>query len=113
MKATNEERRDVADGLRKLAQAAAAGELISVAEVMDELGVDMEDRDVYPERVEWLADLIDRPTCRYESVYASKEAQGHAPNRYACSACGNRRLLSKPNYCPICGAEVVADDDGR
>ncbi len=93
----------MAGDLRRLVRDAAGREQISAADVMDELGVDMEDGDVYPKRVEWLADLIDRPTCRLSCTNSEFDTI------VSCSRCG-KTFLEPPcvlNYCPICGAEVV------
>ena len=130
---TDEERREVAAGLRAL-----GGGRVEVAHVLDEVGIDF---DVYPvgctcggEDVEHLAGLIDRPTCENAGV-------GYA---FRCSACGcwtdklayfglpgdeagalkaavcefavtdpaDARMTAPhtcvPRYCPACGAEVVA-----
>lgn len=59
-----------------------------------------------------LADLIDHPTCKYVSI---------GNRRFGCSWCGYVVKLDYDvpvanedhmpfNYCPHCGAEVVADD---
>lgn len=56
---SDQERRDVAEGLRGL-----KGECVPLAYVLDELGVDCDGADVPKAHVERLADLIDRPTCR-------------------------------------------------
>ena len=64
-----------------------------------------------------LADLIDRPTCHME---------GMSRSGFRCSACGEQippmRIFYRDsagdhwvpmehNRCPMCGAEVVTDDD--
>ena len=58
----------------------------------------------------YLADLIDRPTCR--NVYDEHE-MGACANGFECSVCGNRVddfehccITGTFNYCPECGAEV-------
>ena len=51
--------------------------------------------------VNYLADLIDRPTCR---KLIPDEMEGYV----FCSNCGAEiGEYSVPNYCPSCGAEVV------
>ena len=61
----------------------------------------------------FIADLIDRPTCRDIS-----ERDGEfASDVFTCSACGNGITTWDGSggwldvrYCPFCGAEVVHDD---
>lgn len=64
----------------------------------------------------YLADLIDRPTCR--NIYAETEKVGGCANGFKCSECGNTvedyegyRVSGEFNYCSKCGAVVVSDDD--
>ncbi len=110
MRATNEERRDVAVGLRRLARDAAEGKPVGAADVMDELGMDMEDGDVYPERVEWLASLIDRPTCKNIRI-----TKGMQPVEtffwFECSECHavarTDEFGRQIRFCYACGAEVM------
>ena len=56
---SDQERRDIAEGLRDL-----EGQCVPLAYVLDELGVDCDGADVPKAHVERLADLIDRPTWR-------------------------------------------------
>ena len=56
---SDQERRDIAEGLRDL-----EGQFVPLAYVLDELGVDCDGADVPKAHVERLADLIDRPTWR-------------------------------------------------
>lgn len=60
---------------------------------------------------DYLARLIDRPTCR--NVYDEHE-MGACANGFECSVCGNRVddfehccITGTFNYCPECGEEVV------
>lgn len=60
---------------------------------------------------DYLADLIDRPTCR--NVYDENE-MGSCINGFKCSECGNTvedcegyRVNGEFNYCSKCGAEVI------
>ena len=62
--------------------------------------------------VNYLADLIDRPTCR--NIYAETEKVGGCENGFKCSECGNMvedyegyRVSGEFNYCSKCGAIVV------
>ena len=61
--------------------------------------------------VNYLADLIDRETCR--NVYDG-EAMGACDNGFECSVCGNRvedyehyAVTGEFNYCSKCGRKVV------
>lgn len=52
----------------------------------------------------YLADLVDRPTCRM-----SCDEKGVGLKGYTCSRCGEASPNSRePHYCPNCGAEVVS-----
>lgn len=60
---------------------------------------------------DYLASLIDRPTCR--NVYDETE-MGACENGFKCSKCGEivedyegYRITGTFNYCPKCGREVV------
>ena len=52
--------------------------------------------------VNYLADLIDRPTTRVE-------VDGHGRSRCANCGCDDWCLADGSRYCPNCGAEVVHD----
>lgn len=61
--------------------------------------------------VNYLADLIDRPTCRL--VLTDTETHGKAKVRcYECSECGGacEEIYGKYERCPHCGCVVVEDD---
>ena len=104
---SDQERRDVAEGLRGL-----EGECVPLAYVLDELGVDCDGADVPKAHVERLAVLIDRPTC--SNVDDSRHLSTFTP-WFECSSCHCRAKLKyipvPLRYCPSCGAEVVRDDD--
>lgn len=53
-----------------------------------------------------LADLID-PTCH---DFGGEEGTNGESYDFACSACGWCGDVTKPNYCPNCGARVVCDE---
>lgn len=62
---------------------------------------------------DYLADLIDRPTCR--NVYDETE-MGACENGFKCSECGELVedyegycIKGTFNYCPKCGREVVSE----
>lgn len=62
--------------------------------------------------VNYLADLIDRPTCR--NIYAETVKVGACENGFKCSECGNivedyegYRISGKFNFCSKCGRDVV------
>lgn len=109
---SDEERRDVAEGLRGL-----EGECVPLAYVLDELGVDCDGADVPKAHVERLADLIDRPTCHFQSEAA---VHGIFSLFGICTRCGaivdpltafcSDNRLMPANFCPCCGAEVMHDD---
>ena len=102
---TDGQRREVAASLREaVADAKNTGCLLD-AEVLSILGVDSGDLDGSsdPEDVMHLADLIDRPTCYAALCYGGF---------YGCTRCGYFGWTDKgsvTNYCPVCGAEVVAE----
>ena len=79
---TNDERREVAEQLRK-----------HNGHYYEEL-VNMSDSD--------LADLID-PTCRFFPTFNGG---------FGCDRCYTwfQSMETKPNYCPSCGARVVDDE---
>lgn len=59
-----------------------------------------------------IADLIDRPTCMFKPAY-EPDVMGKV-SLVECSKCGwtiEPWNVAGFNYCPNCGAEVVADDD--
>lgn len=53
-----------------------------------------------------LANLID-PTCH---DFGGEEGTNGENYDFACSACGWCGDMTKPNYCPNCGARVVRDE---
>lgn len=53
-----------------------------------------------------LADLID-PTCH---DFGGEDGTNGESYDFACSACGWCGNVTKPNYCPHCGARVVRDE---
>ena len=63
--------------------------------------------------VEYLANLIDRPTCRVVEFERARWTDGGKACRvveFRCSTCGYdgwADLESVTRYCPCCGAEVV------
>lgn len=102
MRISDEERREIADGLRRLADG-CHNTGVSDSEILDVLEIRCTNipdfSDAYD--VEVLADLIDRPTC-----YLVEDQDG----RTACSECGCTALcLSDAAYCPDCGGAIVDD----
>lgn len=104
---SDEERREIADGLRRLADG-RHGTGVPDSEILDVLGISAADT---PDRsdardVEILADIIDRPTCK--DVYVS-HSFGFSPCvMFKCSRCGaSHASLAYFNYCPTCGAEIT------
>lgn len=111
MRINNEKRREVAARLREVETLEYDGdEWCDEGDVLDALGVYNNDdpSSCDPDKVAFLADLIDRPTC---------EMEGYPGARYGgCSHCGAfiRRdavmdyIGRVPvKYCSNCGAEVV------
>ena len=118
MEITNEERREVAKELRKLADSPYSSDDVRsdvrIEDVCYELGLErgFHDDCVDPESVKHLADLIDRHTCRNVGD----------DYMFKCSECGAEfepvtvngneygdvfYTPLKPLYCSACGAEVV------
>lgn len=104
---SDQERRDIAEGLRDL-----KGECVPLAYVLGELDVDCDGADVPKAHVERLADLIDRPTC----VLRVSRADYGDGFEAECSRCGAGWVGLDDcetgwAYCPNCGAKAVCDDD--
>lgn len=62
--------------------------------------------------VNYLADLIDRPTCNAYEDWDYMEFYSPDVRVWACQRCGERFPVlrgSLPLYCPVCGAKVVRD----
>lgn len=104
---TNEERREVARGLRNL-----AGTYVTLGELESVLGVDITSSHVDIERdaksLNSLADLIEpepERTCKREKLY---DAGGEW--YVGCSKCRNPLALYDV-FCSKCGAKVVEDAD--
>lgn len=115
---SNEERREIAKELRKLADSPYSSDDVRsdvrIEDVCYELGLERGfcDDCVDPESVKHLADLIDRHTCRIiKGVEKPKHPWG------ICSRCSalvdSRNAISNATrflptrFCPNCGAEVV------
>ena len=59
-----------------------------------------------------LADLIDRPTCKFKPAYGP-DLMGEV-SLVECTACAwtiEPWIAYEFHYCPMCGAEVVRDGD--
>lgn len=59
-----------------------------------------------------LADLTDRPTCKFKPAYGP-DLMGEV-SLVECTACAwtiEPWIAYEFRYCPHCGAEVVGDDD--
>jgi rRNA maturation endonuclease Nob1 len=107
MTPTSDERREVAERLRQMADEHDATEASRVARA---LGLEYK---VYGTVVAFdsagirhLADLID-PTCR---DFGGEEGTNGECYDFACSACGYVCDLAEPRFCPNCGARVVSED---
>lgn len=119
---TNEERREVAENLRKQLMAMREDDRykkdVDVVECGNtayrniawsvELYGNLE-KGNYINIVERLADLIDRPTCELDHIDTDPAQDGYPLRLHECSNC--RRLCyeiyGEFEYCPHCGAEVV------
>lgn len=103
MTATSEERREVAERLRK------CGAELSILGADCETGFHVIDKvigcreeDSWERFLARLADLID-PTCEVKD-----DNRWTSDFAYVCRACGEHfSTCDKPNYCPGCGARVV------
>ena len=115
---SDEERREVAQKLREVETLEWDGNVwCDEWNVLNALGLYNEDdpNSCNPDKVAYLADLIDRPTCR--NVY-DETKMGACTNGFECSECGNRVedlehccITGTFNCCPKCGREVVSNDD--
>ena len=101
---SDQQRREVAAELRKLADAGCIRYAEEFYEELREIvTIDLDGS--FEGVANSLADLIDRPTCEMRA-----EGEG-----FRCSACGEFHDMSGFDrfpwaYCPNCGAEVVDDD---
>ena len=96
---TNDERREVAASLRRLASHKAADEELTLDAIGLYRGENIEGYDTYG--VMHLADLIEpepERTCKF-LPYSEKSDDG------ICSMCG-AYMFEQDNYCPNCGARV-------
>lgn len=108
---SDEERREVAKRLRNGGIARDSEEayvlLLSCVGIRPQLPA----TSTYEDAMVRIADLIDRPTCKYVSI---------GNRRFGCSWCGHVVKLDYDvpvaneahmpfNYCPNCSAEVVED----
>lgn len=95
---SNEGRREVANWLR------LSGKSLGFDNCFVQMLCDVAGTDLPPEDFDaagYLADLIDRPTCR-------KRIPDEMEGLVFCSNCGAEiGEYSVPNYCHNCGAEVV------
>lgn len=108
---TDDERREVASGLRR--QVKILGSRMDACEFAH-YGADVIDPDCelwWDKMMLHLADLIDRPTCRLELT--AVETYGNIKVKiYECSECGGscEEIYGKYAHCPHCGAEVIDND---
>lgn len=111
MMPTDKERREVAERLRSVEVCddwEDGAVLCDERDVEDALGLDFDESWVTKASVDHLADLIDRPTCRFKPAYGQDIMSG--VSLIECSKCG---WTIEPwnaedfRYCPNCGAEVV------
>lgn len=110
---SDKERREVARKLRAIPHVDCFGhDSINPTDLWRTIGfLRTVDGRIPTEEVRYLADLIDRPTCR--NVYDESE-MGSCKNGFKCSECKNivedyegYCISGEFYYCPKCGREVV------
>ena len=109
----DEERRDVAARLRELAAHPDPDWGVYCGDLVDcgLLQWGTYSGHVTPESVEHMADLIDRPTCNAYEDWDYIEVDIPEVRVWACEDCDERFpvfRLSRPLYCPVCGAELIS-----
>lgn len=92
---TSDERREVAERLRKTR---------GIMAFVDALGIGFDSDWCWTDVSRRVSDLID-PTCH---IVPFDEESMRLPH---CSRCGQPMLKPWPNFCPNCGARVVSGDD--
>lgn len=109
---TNKKRREVAQKLRTLA---CTPDEIGITEhaVIRDLGISagIYDDSCRSEDVLIVADLIDRPTCKFKPAY-EHDLTGEV-SLVECTACAwtiEPWIAYEFRYCPMCGAEVIDED---
>ena len=108
----NATRRRYAHDLRRLCDSGSVDGCVRLNAVLDELGLGTAYW-VPCSSVEYLADLIDRPTCRAVEFERARWTDGGKACRIVgcrCSACGEEPWAdadSVTRHCPCCGSEVV------
>ena len=90
-------------------------EAVDAGDVIDALGLEVEDVWLTSDSVDELADLIDRPTCSVEGAERWETAGCGRGVDYELS-CGHAVTLGECDelrFCPVCGAEVIKDEGIR
>ena len=106
MTPTSEERREVAERLRKAADFGEWLDLIIENAISGVFG------EVRRPIADTLADLID-PTCEVDSIESVEDELGQTVGYEFHLTCGHsvkRPYIEAPAYCDECGARVVDDD---
>lgn len=117
MTVTDEERREVAEHLKGLADGHAAVECSAVAKALNlDYEVHGSVAAFSADAVSHVADLID-PTCEViwsvvKNIYDGGDATWQ--HKFSCGHVVVTETFDCPRYCPICGARCVeeGDDDG-
>lgn len=107
----NDERRDIADALRRLYRGHSD---VPIASFLDVFGADYDMLGDWPTvsslSVRYIAGLLEVPTCRNCSSSAGMRPVG-ADEWFECSECHCKAWQDKigmeVRFCPNCGAEVV------
>lgn len=103
MTATSDERREIAERLRK-----AHG----IMKFVDALGIDLDSDWCWTDVSRRVAGLID-PTCEVDSIEPVEDELGQTVGYEFHLTCGHsvkRPYIEAPAYCDECGARVVSDN---
>ena len=106
MKINDEKRREVAQRLREVETLEYDGdEWCDEGDVLNALGLynDGDPSSCDPDKVAFLADLIDRPTCKIEGTYDDEYG---IYDHLTCGHVAMRQWPEPTNCCPNCGAQV-------
>lgn len=105
MTPTSDERREVAERMRREGRALTAIDMgVELASLTLDDAIGIEHNATWEECFDRLADLID-PTCEI-----ARDNRFASDFDYICKACGEHfSTCGEPRYCPHCGSRVVSD----